>query len=515
MKQSLLTIFLISIISLSAFAQISDRDKLYDDSQVARIDIFMAPSALDSMYTYTHFDTVYYCSIHFKNKYFDENVDNVAVRVRGNTSRDSQKKSIKLDFNEYIDNRYFHTVSSLNINAEHNDPSIVRSKLGWDFFNKIGLTASKAAHAELYINGKYYGLYISVESINKSFLKNSYADVSGNLWKCLWPADLNYLGDDPNLYKLMNGDRRVYELGTNEDVDDYSELARFIKIINQTPDNLLPDSLEKIFYLPELLKYYAVDQLFGSWDEYWYLKNNYYLYNEPNAKKIHIIPYDYDNCLGVDWFNIDWATINPYNRPFSEGSNYSRPLVTRIMANKQYRNLYTHFMQFYNNLFALSNWESRIDSFKQQLLPFAAADTMRTKDYGFTINDFLNSYSLSGYSNQHVKRGIKEFINTRNVILPGQLVLYNSQSPIVYDIKYFPQNPGPNDTIYVYAAAFCKEGFADLKINFVKNDQANFEYNMTYSPVLNTSKVEEADRWIGKIPPLGTGGSGKFIIAVK
>ena len=516
MNKTILFLSFIIILSFSVFAQIFERDKLYDDSQVARIDIYMAQSALDSMLTYTHLDSVYRCSIHFKNKYFDENVSDVAVRVRGNTSRDAQKKSIKLDFNEYIDNRYFHSVSSLNINGEHNDPSIVRSKLGWDFFQKIGVTASRAAHTELYINGKYYGLYISIEAVNKAFLKNNYSDASGNLWKCLWPADLNYLGDDPNLYKLTNEGRRVYELGTNEETDDYSELARFIKIANRTPDTALPDSLEKIFYLPELLKYYAVDELFGSWDEYWYLKNNYYLYNEPNTKKIHIIPYDYDNCLGVDWFNIDWATINPYSRPFSEGSNYARPLVTRVMANKQYRNLYTHFLQFYNNLFALANWGDRIDSIKQKLLPFASADTLRTKDYGFTLNDFINSYSLSGYSNQHVKRGIKEFVNTRNVTLPGQLSLYSNQKPIVYDIKFYPQNPGPADTIFVYASMFCKETVSAMKINYINNNtQSNTEYNMAFSPVPNTNKVEEADRWIGKIPPLGAGGNGKFIITVK
>ena len=37
------------------------------------------------------------------------------------------------------------------------------------------------------------------------------------LWKCLYPADLNYLGSDPNLYKnLNNNGRPAYELNTNE-----------------------------------------------------------------------------------------------------------------------------------------------------------------------------------------------------------------------------------------------------------------------------------------------------------
>jgi hypothetical protein len=38
---------------------------------------------------------------------------------------------------------------------------------------------------------------------------------------------------------------------------------------------------------------------------------------------------------------------------------------------------------------------------------------------------------------------------------------------------------------------------------------------MSYSPVSNTKNVEESDRWIGVIPPLGAGNSGKFFVFVK
>ncbi len=36
-------------------------------------------------------------------------------------------------------------VEKLNLNGEHNDPSIIRSKLCWDIFNEIGMTACRAA----------------------------------------------------------------------------------------------------------------------------------------------------------------------------------------------------------------------------------------------------------------------------------------------------------------------------------------------------------------------------------
>ncbi len=82
----------------------------------------------------------------------------------------------------------------------------------------------------------YYGLYISVEHVDDEFLWKNFNDDSGNLWKCLYPADLNYLGSDPNIYKnLVDNGRPVYELKTNEEIGDFSKLAHFIDILNNTP----------------------------------------------------------------------------------------------------------------------------------------------------------------------------------------------------------------------------------------------------------------------------------------
>ncbi len=171
------------------------------------------------------------------------------------------------------------------------------------------MTASRAIHTQVYIDSIYFGLYISVEEINDKFLDKNFEDASGNLWKCLYPADLTYLGDDPDLYKLDSGSRPVYELTTNDKTNDYSQLARLIKIINNTPSDLLPDSLEKVLAVPEVLKYFATNILVGSWDDYWSLMNNYYLYYDPAEDKFHWIPYDYDNTFGVDWFDVDWSNV--------------------------------------------------------------------------------------------------------------------------------------------------------------------------------------------------------------
>jgi hypothetical protein len=496
-------------------AQSDNSWKLYDDTHIAKINITIDPNVLNWIYNNVQSDSEHYASIHFQNNWINETVDSVGFRLRGNTSRNAKKKSFKISFNTFISGREFYGVDKLNLNGEHNDPSIIRSKLSFDQYKNIGHRASRSNHIEVYINNKYYGLYINVEHIDDEFLSKNFEDDSGNLWKCLYPADLRYLGSNPNIYKTLNQDGRpAYELTTNENIGDFSKLVKLITLINNTPISQLADSVESFIDVPGVLKYFAMNILTGSWDDYWSLMNNYYLYHHPKEDKFYIIPYDYDNTFGVDWFNINWSTANPYN--FPKVVSGARPLAERLLQVPEYRNLYTHFLQFFREkVFLLNNWSSRIDSLRQMITNSAMLDTFRTKDYGFTTNDFFNSYSEIGYSNQHVKFGLKQFINLRTQSLNSQLNFVNSP-PMIYKIDYQPKNPFPNDTIFFTVSGFSNYGVNEISIHFLPFGSSTYQiYPLTYSPVLNSKKVEDNDRWIGFIPPLRELAGGYLRINIK
>ncbi|MCF7823344.1 MAG: CotH kinase family protein [Candidatus Marinimicrobia bacterium] len=509
MKLRVLCIFVLPLLIFSR-----ESYKLYDDSEVATIMIEVAPEDLQWMYENVQSDSLHEATVHFKNAYIDSTIEQVGFRLRGNTSRDSQKKSFKLSFNEFVPGREFYDVDKMNLNGEHNDPSIIRSKIAWDHYQKIGMVAPRAAHCAVYINFVYYGLYISVEHIDDEFLKTNFADDSGNLWKCLYPADLSYRGPDPADYYPYAGNEKPYELKTNESEYDFSQLAHLIKIINQTPQADFKDSIEKVLFVPEVLKYAAMNVLMGNWDDYWFLKNNFYLYHEPSSNRFHWIPYDYDNNYGIDWFNTDWTNVNPYTYKTIDGG--SRPLMEKIMAEDQYRDLYSHFLEFFlERVMVLSLWEADLDTLRERIAPWAANDYYRTLDYNFDLTDFAQSYSLNSYSNQHVKNGLKQFVNLRNASLPGQLE-WNASPPIIYELDYWPRNPGPDDSIYVQAAVFSHDGIKKLDIAFQPGDLTVVEsYPMHFAPIEASTIVEEADRWLGIIPPLGALGAGHFQLAAE
>ena len=314
---------------------------VYDDSEVAIINIEIDPQSLSWIFdsSNSESDSMHVASVHFQNAYINEYIDSIGFRIRGNTSRNADKKSFKIDFNHFKRGRQFFDIEKINLNGEHNDPSVSRSKICWDIFEKIDIPSTRASHAELHINGEYYGLYVSIEHIDENFLERNFDDHSGNLWKCIWPADLTYRGDDPNSYHPYYSETRPYELKSNEDEYDFSQIARLIRIINQDPD-----SLETVLNVKQVLQYLAINILTGSWDDYRFLKNNFYLYHEPSKDMFHWIPFDYDNTFGVDWFGANWSTIDPYDYANIDGT--PRPLTEYIFQNEKYVNLFSHFLEF-------------------------------------------------------------------------------------------------------------------------------------------------------------------------
>ena len=92
----------------------------------------------------------------------------------------------------------------MNLNGNHNDPSMMRARMVWEYMRAQGYIAPRISHVRLYINDEYKGLYINVEHVDEEFIQKRFKHDHGNLWKYL-PADLADLGDNP---KPTNSHRR-------------------------------------------------------------------------------------------------------------------------------------------------------------------------------------------------------------------------------------------------------------------------------------------------------------------
>jgi spore coat protein H len=424
---------LLLLFSIAAFADdFADSQVLFDDSQLLTVEVTMPPDSFAWLLAEENLNSDRYlmAAVRLLSSEIDTTADSVGFRVRGNTSRQSAKKSFKIAFDAFdVEEDRVFGLKKMNLNGEHNDPSVIRSKLCWDLFDQIAAPACRAAHAKLYVNGEYRGLYVHVEEYDKTFLRSRFGDDSGNLYKCLWPADLTYRGSDPEAYKFIEGGRRTYELQTNEAEDDYSDIAHLIDVINNTPDAQFEDSLEANFNTWGFLKMLAVEVLVGQWDNYWYNKNNYFLYHDQITGKFEFMPYDLDNTFGIWWDGIeggrDWGNENIYDW----GNRHEpRPLVDRMLAVPQYRALYTYFIdRLLEESFNVAHLFAEIETLLPIISPAAETDFFRTLDYGWSYQDFLNSYSMP--LGDHVPYGLRPYITTRYTTA-GQQTTQDAISPV-------------------------------------------------------------------------------------
>jgi hypothetical protein len=393
----------------------------------------------------------------------------------------------------------------MNLNGEHNDPSIIRSKLCWDLLRDFDIPGSRSSHVRVYINDNYYGLYINVEHIDEEFVDSRFGNQDGNLYKCLWPADLDYLGSDPDSYKLMVGDRRVYQLKTNKQQDDYSDLAHFIDVLNNTPDDEFLCEMDKVFNIFDYLKIIAVDIFTGNWDGYIYNNNNFYLYHNTKTDKFEYIPYDMDNTYGIDWIGRDWGTRNIYD--WQQHGDNVRPLYTRVMDNQELRDRFSFYMMtLINEYVSLPEYQQRIDEIRDMISEYVVNDPYYPLDYGYTFEDFLNSYNepLGG----HVAYGLKPYINTRINSTLEQLEM-NNIKPVV---KYISNgNVLAGEDIWVKAFVEDEETPAQVTLKFTLNESAWIDSTMYDDGQHNDG--EAGDKLFGStIPGIEFGSTVKYHI---
>ena len=291
---------------------------------------------------------------------------------------------------------------------------MVREKLFYDIWNKAGMVKRRTAFVRLYINEVYYGLYTNLEEMDKVWLGQEYPDNNGNLYKCNYPGDLVYLGDEQQTYKDLESNAvtggRVYELQTNETDDDYTRLVALIKALDAPADSLFAINIEKILNTGHFLKALALDVASGNCDDYSFNRTNYYLYDNPDDGRFDYIAYDPDNTFGCDYFNIDWANrdcMNWINR------DIELPLAQKMLAIPSFVTLYKQYLDTITNTVVLPDRIfPHIDAMKKLIQQAAEEDTFRSLDYDYTIADFNNGFIMTIPG--HTPYGVKPFLDTRH-----------------------------------------------------------------------------------------------------
>jgi len=239
------------------------------------------------------------------------------------------KLSLKIKINWEGREENFYKLKKLQFHSQNLDHSQMHERLGYWLFRSIGVPAPRSVHAKLIINGKFAGLYALTEQIDGRFTRYNFEDGEGNLYKEVWPLNLNGIPHNDRVY--------INALRTNEDENPSVELIRtFAQQLSDADPSNIQNVIARTMDINEMLSYVVVDRMIRNDDGpfHWYCEgsgcsnHNYYWYEEPNNQKIHLIPWDLDNAFENIISNANpvtpiadsWGQVRNNCQPFRYGS---------------------------------------------------------------------------------------------------------------------------------------------------------------------------------------------------
>ncbi len=244
------------------------------------------------------------------------------------------KLSMKVKINWEEREEKFYGLKKLQLHSMNNDPSQMRERLGYYLFREMGVPAPRAVHAKLMINGEYSGLYALVEQVDGRFSRYNFNDGKGNVYKEIWPLNSNG--------QPFSEQRYIQSLETNEDESpDVSLIRNFAVALSQANSlNQQRSIVENNMNIDEALSYCVVDRMIRHDDGpfHWYCSgnncspHNFYWYEEPVNKKLHLIPWDLDNAFENIINNAN--PVTPIADAWGETRNNCQPFFSGFFAQK-------------------------------------------------------------------------------------------------------------------------------------------------------------------------------------
>ena len=387
------------------------------------------------------------------------NFDSVGVRYRGGGAFDAaygkNPFNIKLD---YVKNQDYNGTETLKLNNGDKDPSFVREVLSYEIAGQF-MEAPKANYAKVFVNGAYHGLYVNVETVDKTFMKNRfYSDKDNPFFNCN-PADTDSpptvppvgctLGNFSSLEYLGESLVCYFEYYEIESDEGWTDLKDLTKTLVQNPNNI-----ETVLDIDRAIWWSAFNNVMVNLDSYLgaYTKN-YYLFQDDNDR-FNPLVWDLNESFGGSQL-LEAAgnaiSLNDMQQldPMLRTGDATRPLLELILGDATYKRQYVaHYRTIFNDVIGGGWYASRA----QELINLISTDVTSDPNSLYTNAEFnanLNStVSITSGGVMLDIPGISELMNARATFLQSHPELMKTP-PIISNLNTAPANitPSSNATI--------------------------------------------------------------------
>ncbi len=278
-------------------------------------------------------------SVHADLEFEGHLLKDVAVRYKGNgtfmESRDSLKRSLKIDLNKYEKGQSLGDVTTLTLQNNVTDASLMNEVLAYRLYRDAEVPTPRTAYAKVWVTvpGKYdrqyLGIYSMTEAIDKQFAQRHFGTKKGAIYKPVTPSLFTDLGADWAAYnQIYDPKGTLYE----EQKKAVMELSRFV---TQSDDAAFASQIGQFIDLPEFARFMAVMVYLSDLDGILGPGQNLFLHWHPKSQKFQFIPWDQDHSWGqFNRASQEQRDKLSIHRPW-QGDNYFLERMFKVEAFKK------------------------------------------------------------------------------------------------------------------------------------------------------------------------------------
>ena len=207
----------------------------------------------------------------------------VGVHLKGNSGSFRQlgeKPGFTIKFDHFVPGQKYRGLQKLSLNNSVQDPTYLSDLLGNELFRAAGIPAPRIGHALLTLNGKVQGLYVVLEAISHDFLRRSFGDPSGNLYKGAGDIDGDIFVDARSPSKSR------------------ADLKALVTAAAEPDRNQREKSMGALLDLDRFATFLALENMNWHWDGYSMAQNNFGIYHDPVSDRLVFFPHDQDQLFG-------------------------------------------------------------------------------------------------------------------------------------------------------------------------------------------------------------------------
>ena len=229
-------------------------------------------------------------------------LNNVGIRLKGQASRYDAKFPMKLKFDEFVAGQNYLGLKRMTLNNMVQDPSFVHEATAYKMYRAAGVPAPRAGYSKVFVEGQSMGLYLNLESVDKTMTKRWYPSTT-HIYAGPYNCDIvpnNYC------YEATIGDTNRTRLNNAGAVHNLHGEAWW-GAVNQVAD------------MSRVIKLMATDIFLSNWDGYSdAVQNNHFAHFDADGKAT-IIPWGLDQTFTTDpAANLTWDASGPIFRNWSD-----------------------------------------------------------------------------------------------------------------------------------------------------------------------------------------------------